>query len=86
MAGCRERMIGHNISVKWDVELVEVESQNWWEVGCCSTPRPPPPKKNKWDWASVNFTGNSYRVFSPSLSQHLTQRILVELISYVAVM
>ena len=45
MAGCRERMIGHNISVKWDVELVEVESPNWWEVGCCSPPAPPPLKK-----------------------------------------
>ena len=45
MAGCREPMIGPNISVKWDVELLEVESQNWWEVGCCSTPRSPQKKK-----------------------------------------
>ena len=44
MAGCR-KMIGTKINVKWDVELVEVESQKWWEVGCCSTP--PPPKQNK---------------------------------------
>ena len=45
MSGCRERMIGLKISVKWNVELVEVESENWWEVGCCSTPAPKKTKK-----------------------------------------
>ena len=44
MSRCRERMIDLKISVKWDVELVEVESENWWEVGCCSTPAPPKKK------------------------------------------